>query len=240
MFSRSDANSEFHQLLLEENSQKHTTFIAPFGRYCYCRLPFGISFAPEHFQRRMSNLPEGLDGIICLMDNILLFGSTQKEHDIRFTATQRRLEQAGVTLNESKCQFSQKEIGFCGHVIDGIGIHQTLTKFMPSRRCQHAKCGRRSEIFRYGQSAWPISPRLASLTHVLRSLLSKGNAWVWGLQQQQAFQNCKKELSSLSVLAPYNVNFKTRIFADAPSFGLSAVICQRQPSGAPSPINHEP
>ena len=105
-FSKLDANSGFHKIPLEENSQKLTTFIVPFGRYCYCRLPFGIASASEYFQRRMSNLLEGLECTICLMDDVSIFGSTQKELDIRLTAVLRRLEQAGVTLNESKCQFS--------------------------------------------------------------------------------------------------------------------------------------
>ena len=84
-----------------------------------------------------------------------------------------------------------------------------------------------------------FSPRLASLTHPLRKLLSTGSAWVWGPPQQQAFQDCKKELSSPTVLAPYNINFDTRISADASSFGLGAVIRQRQPSGDWRPIAYQ-
>ena len=84
-----------------------------------------------------------------------------------------------------------------------------------------------------------FSPRLASLTHPLRKLLSTGSAWVWGPPQQQAFQDCKKELSSPTVLAPYNINFDTRIPADASSFGLGAFIRQRQPSGDWRPIAYQ-
>ena len=47
VFSKLDANSGFHQIIpLDEASQRLTTFITPSGRYCYCRLPFGISTAP--------------------------------------------------------------------------------------------------------------------------------------------------------------------------------------------------
>ena len=110
LFSKLDANSGFHQIPLAENSQRLTTFITPFGRYCYRRLPFGISSAPEYFQRRMLSLLEGLDGTICVMDDILVFGSTSSEHDTRLKAVLRRLEQAGITLNDNKCQFGQQEI----------------------------------------------------------------------------------------------------------------------------------
>ena len=50
-----------------------TTFITPFGFHNFRRLPFGISSAPEHFQRRMSETLNGLEGTVCLMDNIIAY-----------------------------------------------------------------------------------------------------------------------------------------------------------------------
>lgn len=44
-------------------------------------MPFGISSALEHFQKRMSKIPAGLNGVLCLMDNVLVFGKDVKEHD---------------------------------------------------------------------------------------------------------------------------------------------------------------
>ena len=53
MFSKLDANSSFHQVVLADKSAKLTTFITPFGRFMFRRLPYGISSAPEYFQKRM-------------------------------------------------------------------------------------------------------------------------------------------------------------------------------------------
>ena len=53
MFSKIDANSGFWQIPLDKKSALLTTFITPFGRYHFNRLSFGITSAPEHFQRRM-------------------------------------------------------------------------------------------------------------------------------------------------------------------------------------------
>ena len=47
IFSKLDCNSEFYQIPLAEDSQELTTFITPFGRYCFQRLPFGISSGSE-------------------------------------------------------------------------------------------------------------------------------------------------------------------------------------------------
>ena len=73
IFSKLDANSGFWQIGLSPESAKLTTFITPFGRFCFNCLPFGISSAPEHFQKRITQVLEGTDGALCLMDNILVY-----------------------------------------------------------------------------------------------------------------------------------------------------------------------
>lgn len=54
VFNKLDTNSSFWQISLAKESQLLTTFISPASCYCFQKLPFGISSAPEHFQKRMS------------------------------------------------------------------------------------------------------------------------------------------------------------------------------------------
>ena len=83
VFSHLDANSGFWQIPLCPVSRLLTTFITPCGRFCFNKLPFGIASAPELFEKRMSKLLSGLNGIVCQMDDVLIFGRTRDEHDIR-------------------------------------------------------------------------------------------------------------------------------------------------------------
>ena len=53
MFSKLDANSGFWQIPLAATSRHLTTFITPFSRYCFNKLPFGITSAPEYFQKKI-------------------------------------------------------------------------------------------------------------------------------------------------------------------------------------------
>ena len=70
----------------------------------------------------MSKLLCGLEGIVCQMDDVLIFGKTKEEHDIRLTKALDRIHSAGVTLNREKCLFGQDSIKFLGHVVNKQGI----------------------------------------------------------------------------------------------------------------------
>lgn len=73
VFSKLDGNSSFWQIPLDPESQLLTTSLTPFGRFCFNKLPFGISSAPEHFQSCMCNI---LVGIVCHTDDVLAFGKS--------------------------------------------------------------------------------------------------------------------------------------------------------------------
>ena len=74
LFSKLDANSGFWQISLSEESKLLTTFITPFRRFCFNKVPFGISSAPEVFQRRMNEILSNLLGVLCHVDDILVYG----------------------------------------------------------------------------------------------------------------------------------------------------------------------
>jgi len=110
VFTKLDANAGFWQVKLSKESALLTTFITPFGRFCFNRLPFGITSAPEYFQKCMSDILAGLEGVVCMIDDILIHGSTQEEHDQRLAAVLERLQQAKVTFNQTKCEFSKSQV----------------------------------------------------------------------------------------------------------------------------------
>ena len=64
----------------------------------------------------------GLHEVFCLMDNVLVYGQDQEEHDERLEAVLQRIQSAGVTLNPEKCKFSKDQLKFLGHIIDKDGV----------------------------------------------------------------------------------------------------------------------
>ena len=57
----------------------------------------------------MSQTLEGQDGHILIVDDMIIYGKTQKEHDTRLRAVLRKLDEAGVTLNPGKCNSRWRE-----------------------------------------------------------------------------------------------------------------------------------
>ncbi|KAJ8030115.1 hypothetical protein HOLleu_26415 [Holothuria leucospilota] len=89
LFSTLDANCRFWQLELDAESSELCTFNSPFGRYRYTRLPFGISSAPEIFQRTMSQVFEDIEVVEVIMNDILAWGN-KEQHDKSLTMVLKR------------------------------------------------------------------------------------------------------------------------------------------------------
>lgn len=101
VFTSLDAASGFYQVPLREDSKKLTTFITPFGRYAFGRLLFGITSAPEIFQRKMAETLVGLEGTEVYIDDILIHGETEEIHDQRLDKALKVIEEAGLKLNNA-------------------------------------------------------------------------------------------------------------------------------------------
>ncbi|UYV63703.1 K02A2.6-like [Cordylochernes scorpioides] len=201
LFSKLDANSGFWQIPLSEESSGLTTFLTPFGRYRFKRLPFGISSAPEVFQRKMSNLLESQSGVNCHMDDIVIWGATQEEHDERLRCVLRKLQDSGLALNKEKCIFSVKEIKFLGHLITERGVLpdpnevQTIREF-PSPSSI-------SEVRRFlgmVNFTGKFIQDLSTFLYPLNQLLVKRNDWRWDSAQEEAFEKVKNLLSTSPTL----------------------------------------
>ncbi|KAK2724332.1 hypothetical protein QYM36_000994, partial [Artemia franciscana] len=86
------------------------------------RMPFGLLSAQDEFQSHMEEAFEGLEGVAIIIDDILVYGANQEEHDERLQAVMERALEKGVKYNKDKCSFSASSVCYFGHVIGADGM----------------------------------------------------------------------------------------------------------------------
>jgi hypothetical protein len=111
-FSKVDIRDAFLTIELDDQSKNLTIFSTPWGLYRYKRLNMGLCVASELFQETLTSKLAGLTNVKVAMDDILVFGHTQAEHEEALEALLKRLVELNLTVGEAKCEFSKTEITF--------------------------------------------------------------------------------------------------------------------------------
>ena len=131
---------------------------------------------------------------------------------------------------------SLKRVHFLGH-IDGQGVRPDPGKISAIRNVREPTCV--SDVRRFLRmlnQMSKFSPNLAETTKPLRDMLNKKSQWIWDEPQRQAFEEIKNALCSSPILALFDLSRKTEVSADASSFGLGAVMRQKQPNQEWQPV----
>lgn len=226
-FSVLDAEKAFYQIKLDEESSKLLTFNTPFGRYRYLRMPMGISSATEIYQRRAEEVFENCKGVKTSIDDTLVWGCTEEEHDDRLKKALEKAKTNNLKLNKRKCQIKKTEVRFLGHIFTDQGLKPDEQKCKAIREMRQpenvADIQRLLGMLNYESK---FIPNLSELTAPLRQLLNKETEWHWTPEINDCFIKLKEVLTNPPVLAYYNPNAKLTLQVDASSKGLGACLLQ--------------
>jgi len=119
IYTKLDIRDTYYNLRIAAGDEWKTAFRTRYGLYEYYVMPFGLTNAPASFQRRMNKmLSEYLD-IFCVayLDDILIFSQNLEDHRRHVRTILRQVEETGLTVKASKCEFHTTEIKYLGYVI---------------------------------------------------------------------------------------------------------------------------
>ena len=227
VFTLCDVKDGFWNLELDDESSLLTTFGTPFGRYRWLRLPFGISPAPELFQRSLDQALESLPGVHTIADDILVVGKNTADHDAKLLALLHRCREKGIKLNVEKMKLKYTELPYIGHLLTDTGLKpdpskiEAIIKMDKPVDIQGVQrfCGMVNYLSKFLEN-------LSDMCEPLRQLTHKDVEWQWTEVQDDAFEQIKKAVSEVPVLKYFDSKAETTLQCDASDMGLGASLMQ--------------
>ena len=141
-----------------------------------------------------------MNHVQCYIDDILVTGADDDEHFHNLEEVLVRLRNYGIRVKSSKCSFFQGSVEYLGHKITSEGLHTTTKKvdavhLAPAPKNQRELRSFLGLLHYYGK----FMPNLATLIHLLNSLLKTNAPWNWSKECEQAFNEAKDKLTSAAV-----------------------------------------
>ena len=240
-FSKLDLLKGFNQIPVERKSRELMAVSTPAGLYQPTVMPFGVKNAPGSFQREMRRvLGDRLSrGVLVYIDDIIVYSRTEAEHVELIEWVLSRLEKEGYFAHPGKCEFLRPEVNFLGHVVSRAGVSMQQHKVtaiadwpvLQSVRDVRSFIGLAGFYRRFVRDFSKIAQPLTDLTQ-----LADGKWFSWGREQQAAFDELKRALTSAPVLAHPDPQRQWTVQTDASGYAIGAVLSQMQEDGTMRPV----
>ncbi|KAD5803595.1 hypothetical protein E3N88_14955 [Mikania micrantha] len=207
-----------------------TAFRTRYGHYEFMVMPFGLTNAPAVFMDLMNRVCKPyLDKfVIIFIDDILIYSKTKAEHEVHLRLVMELLKKEQLYAKFSKCEFWLKEVQFLGHIVNEKGIHVDPAKIEAVKNWNAPKTP--TEVRSFLGLAGYYRRFIANFSKIavpLTSLTQKDKPYVWGSQQEEAFQTLKHKLCNAPILTLPDGNDDFVVYCDASNQGLGCVLMQR-------------
>ena len=226
--SKLDLSKGFYQIGIEEESVEKTTFVSPFGKYCFQKMPFGLKNAPALFQRTMEEVLRGCYQFAApYIDDILVFSKNGVEHVSQLRQVLDALSKHGLTIKINKCEFGKTRLEYLGHLIGGgqVAVPRHRATAMEEFRKPETKKQLRSFL---GAMSYyrRFVKNFANYSGILSLATAKSAPSVvdWSGERLEAFNYLKGSLVSVCVLTIPSQEDCFVIHSDASGLGVGATL----------------
>lgn len=226
-FSKLDLASAYHQIRLAPESRDLTAFITHEGLFRFKRVCFGLASAPAAFQDIMSKVLRNCKGVRFYLDDIIVYGSSQREHDENLREVLSCISRAGMKLNR-KGVFRVQELSYLGHRLSTEGLAPLPSKVDDVQNFEAPSDPSKLKAF-LGLVEYynKFIPHCSTLVEPLRRLLRKDVPFVWSPEVEASFRKVKGCLKNAPILSLFDPTLPVVVSTDASMYGLGAVLQQQ-------------
>jgi hypothetical protein len=200
-------------------------------------MPYGLKGAPATFQRLMTVVLSGIQGIKCLiyLDDVI-FGPNLETHNDRLFEVFSRMRKHNLKLQLDKCEFLWMEFSYPGHVIGPTGVRPDEKRVKVVRDFPQPKTTRELKGF-LGLAGYyrRFVPNFNKEAKPLTELLKKNVPYLWSEKTAAAFVTLKTLLTTEHLLQYLDFTRPFVLTTDASNDAISAVLSQG-PVGKDLPI----
>ncbi|KAD2805861.1 hypothetical protein E3N88_39238 [Mikania micrantha] len=227
--SKIDLRSGYHQLRIHDDDIPKTAFRTRYGHYEFLVMPFGLTNAPAVFMDMMNRVcrPYLDKFVIVFIDDILIYSQNQQEHAQHLKLILELLAREKLYAKFSKCEFWLLEIQFLGHVVNENGIQVDPSKIKAVEQWETPRTP--TEIRQFLGLAGYYRRFIKNFSKIalpLTTLTQKNQPFIWGSQQEEAFQLLKHKLCNAPILALPEGTDNFTVYCDASRQGLGCVLMQ--------------
>ncbi|GJX68410.1 putative nucleotidyltransferase, ribonuclease H [Tanacetum coccineum] len=231
VYSKIDLRSGYHQLRVKDEDIPKTAFRTRYGHYEFQVMPFGLTNAPAVFIDLMNRvcIPYLDKSVIVFINDILIYSHNKEEHVDHLRIILELLKKEKLYAKFSKCDFWISIVQFLGHVIDSQGIHVDPAKIEAVKNW--ASPTTPTEVRQFLGLAGYYRRFIKDFSKIAKSLTEltqKNKKYIWGEDQESAFQLLKQKLCEAPILALPEGNDDFVVYCDASHQGLGAVLMQRE------------
>jgi len=229
-FSTLDLRSGYHQVPLDDDSIPKSAFTTHEGHFEYTVMPFGLSNAPRTFQRLMNRVFSGQigQGLQLFLDDIAIYTDDIDRHLQVLKEALGRLIKAGLKASPEKTRLFQQEINLLGHRVGHGEVKAALDKLAAVKDFPTPK--NRREVRRFlGLTGYyrRFIEKYAQKAQPLTKLTSEKQPFIWGSEQEEAFEVLKRSLLKEPVLRSPDFSRTWYISTDASKGAIGAILAQR-------------
>ena len=233
-FSTLDLKNGCWQVPITEQDKAKTAFRTSSGQlFEFNQVPFGLCNAPATFSRLMDRVLAGLHWETCLfyLDDIIVFSSTWEEHLARLRQVFERIRHANLKLGADKCTFAAKEVNYLGHRVTEEGLLPDSSLLAAIREIPPPKTATEVRSF-LGLAGYyrHYVKNFAAIATPLHALTRKDAVFHWSEECQTTFDRLKTLLTTSPITAFPDFCQAFRLYTDASTAGLGAILAQVQDS----------